>query len=129
MSEDYAWSIVLALFLTVGDLVTAFFGFLGGVNMLNRHGAVGYIPLSFSVFLLYFSSGLWTRQHWKLYGRLAMYGVPFLLLLVAVVVLLVRAAAFGGPTDLVVVLVVGLVIIALSWLHLRLVLRTRQAEH
>jgi hypothetical protein len=129
MSDDYFWSIVLSVFLTLADLVTAFFSFLGGANALGRSGGVRYLTISFGVVLLYLSSGLWTKQRWKLYARLAMYGVPFCFLFVSVaVVMVVRGAHF---MDLAVceVLIATPMIIAASWAHLRLTLRRRYAKH
>jgi hypothetical protein len=89
MSNDDFSRIMLAFFLTLCDLVTAFFSFIAGGNALVRSGVVGGLTISFGVVLLYMSSGLWTGQRWKLYCRLVMYGVPFFALFVSVIILLV----------------------------------------
>jgi hypothetical protein len=118
MSNDHFLSIVLSVFLTICDLVTAFFSFIGGANMLGR-GPAGYLTISFGVVLLYMSSGLWTGQRWKLYGRLAMYGVPFCAFFVSTAFLTVVRAPGSGDLTVFAVLAVSLVIIVASWAHLR----------
>jgi hypothetical protein len=128
MNNDHLSSVVLAVFLTICDLVTAFFSFLGGWNMLARSGAAGYLTISFGVVLLYLSSGLWTGQRWKLYSRLAMYGVPFCALCVSAAFLMVVRAPGSGDLTVFAVLVVSLVIIVASCAHLRVGSRGRASS-
>jgi hypothetical protein len=128
MSDDYLPSILLSVLLTMADLLTAFFSLFCGRLLLDRIASAGYLIISSGVVLLYMSSGLWTKQCWKLYARLGIYGLAFCFFFLGVA----GGMALGGPHFMppaaYAVVVVAAVIIAASWMHLRLTLRQRKGR-
>ena len=88
------------------------------------HALTGYACLLLAAGLLYFSSGLWTKQRWKLVSRLVLYGVAFFVLALSTTVLL-RVGAFPSTTGVAIYLLIGSLFLAvlLSVFHLILVKR------
>ena len=100
----------VGLLLNVIDVIVAIGLLLGGWNTTSSHELTGYACLLLAPSLLYLSSGVWTRQRWKLISRIVLYGVAFLALAVSTTVLLsVRAFPSSG---MVIYLVIGLLFVA-----------------
>jgi len=116
--------IALRLFLNAADLFCGFFLFGGGLRLIDRPFAVGYLVMAAAIFLLYLSSGVWTSSKWKLKLRLGFYGLAtgFSVLSVALSVFYNRIRVEWPEWVAVVVL---LVVFIVSAFHLRLVVQSR----
>jgi len=68
----------LSVFLNAIDLLVAFVLVLGGWNATNSHPSIGYACITLGPVLLYLSSGMWTKDRWKLIIRAAFYAGAFL---------------------------------------------------
>jgi hypothetical protein len=105
------------------DAVVAMGLLLGGWNVTSSHALTGYACLLLALGLLYLSSGVWTKQRWKLVGRVAIYAVAFSGLAVSTVVLLVVRAFPSTTNSIVIYPLIGslFLVVLLSMFHLILV--------
>jgi hypothetical protein len=114
----------VGLLLTVVDMIVALGLLLGGWNATNSHALVGYTCLLLAPGLLYLSSGVWTKQRWKLVSRIVLYGGAFFALAASTVVLL-GVRAFPATNGIAIYLLIGSLLLAvlLSVFHLILLKR------
>src|ERR1700719_4375989 len=96
----------VGLLLNVVDVIVALGLLLGGWNATRSNQLTGYACMLLAPGLLYLSSGVWTKQRWKLVSRLVLYGVAFLALSVSTAVLLI-VRAFPSPA-IAIYLLIGL---------------------
>lgn len=78
MRSVQALQICLRVLLSAGDVVVAIFLIFGGWNAMGSHPLVGYACLALGPGMLYFSSGLWTRQRFKILLRAVLYWGAFI---------------------------------------------------
>jgi hypothetical protein len=114
----------VGLLLNVVDVIVALGLLLGGWNATRSHELTGYACLLLAPGLLYLSSGVWTRQRWKLVGRLVLYGVAFLALAVSATVLLI-VRAFPSAS-IAIYLLIGLLFLAVLLSVFHLILSKRE---
>src|SRR5437879_913388 len=86
--------VTLGILLNMTDIAAAFVLVLGGANMMNSHPTTGVIFIGSAPFLLYLSSGMWTKKNWKLISRLVLYAVVFLSVGVSAAVLTTTRGRF-----------------------------------
>jgi hypothetical protein len=129
MIDRRASTVGLGILQNVIDIVVAFVLVLGGWNATNSHPFTGFMMVVFAPFLLYLSSGVWTKDTWKLISRLALYTGLLFVLGVSVAALLIFHA-FPSVDGYVIYVVLGalLVVVLLSMAQLRLVRRENLAR-
>jgi hypothetical protein len=124
MTNAIKLRVSVGLLLTVVDVIVALGLLLGGWNATNSHTLVGYASLLLAPGLLYLSSGVWTKQRWKLVSRLVLYGGAFFALAASTAVLL-GVRAFPSSNGIAIYLLIGSLLLTflLSVFHLILVKR------
>jgi hypothetical protein len=66
MENTMKLRVSLRLLLSFVDVIVALGLLFGGLNATNSHPLAGYATHLMGPILLYLSSGVWTRQRWKL---------------------------------------------------------------
>jgi hypothetical protein len=124
MTNTITLRVGVGLLLTVVDVIVALGLMLGGWNATNSHALAGYACLLLAPSLLYLSSGVWTKQKWKLVIRLVLYGGAFFALAASTAVLL-GVRAFPLTNGIAIYLLIGSLLLAvlLSVFHLVLLKR------
>jgi hypothetical protein len=116
----------LGLVLNGIDILVAGVLALGGWNATNSHPMTGYIAMGMAPLLLYLSSGVWTRQTWKLITRLILYAGVFVM-----IVVISAASFFATLPDARFIYWLGagfLMSVLISATHFRLVRKTTKGE-
>ena len=114
----------VGLLLNVVDVIVALGLLLGGWNATNSHALVGYACMLLAPGLLYLSSGVWTKQPWKLVSRVVLYGTACFALAASTAVLL-GVRALRSTNRIAIYLLIGslLLTVVLSVFHLMVVKR------
>jgi hypothetical protein len=124
MIDTKPFIVSVRILLNLTDVIVAFVLVLGGWNATNSHPLTGFAMVVSAPLLLYLSSGMWTKDRWKLISRLTLYTVVFLVLGVSVAAEII-SHTFPSVEGYVVYIVLAalLAVVLLSIAQLRFVRR------
>jgi hypothetical protein len=123
MIDTKPFTASIRILLNLTDVLVAFVLIFGGWNASNSHPLTGFAMVVFAPLLLYLSSGMWTKDKWKLISRLTLYAGLFLVLGVSVAAEIIFHT-FPSVDGYVVYIVLAalLVVVLLSVAQLRFVM-------
>jgi hypothetical protein len=104
---------------TIDLFVSIFLIFGGGMIAGIRSPTVGYVTVGFGLFLIYLSTGMWTKQKWKLIIRFVLYAGTFAVLALITAIGLVERRFSSDDVFLCLLAAGFLVVILLSAAHFR----------
>lgn len=112
----------LGVALNGADLLVSLFLIFGGFAIADRHSLImGCVTVSCGLFLIYLSSGMWTKQRWKLMIRFVLYAGAFAILGLITVVGLIQRHLSSDDVFLYLVAAGFLAVVLLSAAYFRVV--------